>query len=121
MRGMVISILIAVIAAMGSVPVNAGSFEDAVAAHEEGDYLTAYALWLPLAQQGNAAAQFNLGNMFRNGNGVRQDLVEANRWYKKAAEQGHAWAQTNLGAMYANGLGVHAAVGSRADSAKAVV
>jgi len=58
------------------------------------------------AEQGNAAAQFNLGMMYANGQGVTQDYSEAFRWYRKAAEQGNATAQFNLGVMYANGQGV---------------
>ena len=62
---------------------------------------------LQLAERGNAQAQFNLGMMYENGQGVRQDYAEALRWYRKAAEQGYAKAQYNLGLMYANGHGVH--------------
>ncbi|WP_277600823.1 tetratricopeptide repeat protein [Eikenella corrodens] len=55
---------------------------------------------LHLAEQGNADAQYNLGVMYDNGQGVRQDYAEAARWYRKAAEQGYAKAQYNLGSMY---------------------
>ena len=55
---------------------------------------------LQAAEQGNAAAQHNLGVMYENGEGVRQDDAEAVRWYRQAAEQGLAQAQTNLGLMY---------------------
>ena len=58
---------------------------------------------LQAAEQGNAAAQFNLGVMYENGQGVRQDYVQAVQWYRKAAEQGDAQAQYNLGVMYDNG------------------
>ena len=58
------------------------------------------------AEQGDATAQFNLGNMYANGEGVPQDAAEAVRWYRLAAEQGDADAQFNLGVMYANGEGV---------------
>ena len=58
------------------------------------------------AEQGDAAAQFNLGLMYADGDGVPKDAVEAVKWYRKAAEQGNAKAQTNLGLMYANGDGV---------------
>ena len=61
---------------------------------------------LQAAEQGNAKAQYNLGQMYRNGQGVRQDYAQAEQWYRKAAEQGIAQAQYNLGVMYANGLGV---------------
>ncbi len=58
------------------------------------------------AEQGYAKAQYNLGNMYREGEGVKQDYAKAVRWYTKAAEQGYALAQCNLGVMYANGTGV---------------
>ena len=58
------------------------------------------------AEQGDATAQFNLGNMYANGEGVPQDDAEAVRWYRLAAEQGLASAQLNLGVMYATGDGV---------------
>ena len=59
-----------------------------------------------LAEQGNASAQFNLGNMYNDGKGVTQDYKQAEKWYRKAAEQGLAPAQGNLGFMYGMGQGV---------------
>ncbi len=67
---------------------------------------TALREWRPLAEQGNANAQFFLGVMYDKGQGVRQDLREAARWFRKAAEQGVAEAQSNLGFMYGYGEGV---------------
>ena len=61
---------------------------------------------LKLAEKGDALAQFNLGSMYDNGEGVEQDFKEAVKWYRKAAEQGHANAQNTLGWMYGRGLGV---------------
>jgi len=58
------------------------------------------------AEQGDAKAQFALAMKYDEGDGVRQDLVEAMRWYLKAAEQGLAIAQVRLGAIYYNGDGV---------------
>ena len=58
------------------------------------------------AEQGNADAQFALGMMHTNGEGVPQNNAEAVIWFRLAAEQGHAWAQTTLGGMYLNGRGV---------------
>ena len=75
-------------------------------AYNRGDYATALREWRPLAEQGNAAAQYNLGFMYDKGLGVTQDYAEAARWYRKAAEQGHAGAQYNLGLMYGKGQGV---------------
>lgn len=58
-----------------------------------------------LADQGVAGAQYNLGVMYKKGQGVPQDYAEAAKWFRKAAEQGRADAQSNLGMMYENGLG----------------
>lgn len=58
------------------------------------------------AQSGQAAAQFFLGNHYKLGQGVRQDLAQAFNWFKKAADQGIPSAQLNVGQMYANGTGV---------------
>jgi len=54
----------------------------------------------PLAEQGDALAQYNLGVMCANGRGVPQDDAEALKWYRLAANQGNAMAQYNLGIMY---------------------
>ena len=42
------------------------------------------------AEAGDADAQFNLGVMYRKGQGMEQDYKEAFKWWKKAADQGHA-------------------------------
>ena len=81
-------------------------FNAGVAAYKQGDYATALREWHPLAKQGNAKAQSNLGVMYNKGQGVTQDYAEAAKWYRKAAEQGYADAQYNLGFMYDEGLGV---------------
>ncbi len=81
-------------------------FNAGVAAYKLGVYAMALREWRPLAEQGAANAQYNLGLMYRKGRGVRQDDAEAVGWYRKAAEQGYAKAQYNLGVMYDNGEGV---------------
>lgn len=60
------------------------------------------------AEGGDPAAQFSLGQMYKDGEGVPEDNAEAVRWYRQAADQGHADAQFSLGQMYANGEGVPA-------------
>ena len=72
----------------------------------KGDYQAAFDEWLPLAELGDAEAQYNLGVMFDQGASVEQDLARAASWYRKAAEQGFMDAQTNLGMMYYRGEGV---------------
>ena len=81
-------------------------FDKGFAAWSAGDYATALREWKPLAEQGDATAQFNLGAMYANGEGVPQDYKEAVRLYRLAADQGNAVAQSNLGVMYDNGYGV---------------
>lgn len=76
------------------------------AAYGTGDFATALREWRPLAQQGNAEAQYNLGLMYQRGEGVPQDYAEAVSWYRKAAVQGDASAQSNLGIAYGSGKGV---------------
>jgi TPR repeat protein len=63
-------------------------------------------LFRPLAEQGSAIPQYNVGAMYENGKGVPQDFAEALKWYRLAAAQGGAGAEYNLGGMYANGKGV---------------
>ena len=75
-------------------------------AWDRGDFAIALREWTPLAEQGDAVAQYNLGQMYHNGDGVPQDYKTTVKWYTLAAEQGDAYAQSNLGLMYANGDGV---------------
>ena len=75
---------------------SAGPFEDGLATATQGDYETALKLRLPLAGQGNAAAQYNLGLMHDDGTGVPQDYAAAEKWYGLAAGQGCARAEVNL-------------------------
>ncbi len=65
----------------------AGPLEDGLAAHERGDYATALRLLRPLAEQGNASAQHNLGGMYVRGEGVPQDYVLAHMWLNLAASR----------------------------------
>jgi len=81
-------------------------FQAGVDAYDQGDYATALKEMQPLAEQGDADAQFNLGVMYENGQGVPQDDGEAARWFRLAAEQGESAAQTKLGLLYEQGRGV---------------
>ena len=91
---------------MGALPVPAQTFDEAVAAYERGDFATALRGFRSYAEQGDASAQFNLGVMYDNGEGVPENDAEALRWFRLAAEQGEASTQFNLGVMYAIGEGV---------------
>ena len=89
-----------------AVALAAGNFQKGFEAHLRGDYAAAIREWGPLAAQGDSAAQFNIGNMFDFGKGVKEDNVQAVYWYNKAAEQDNANAQYALGWMHENGEGV---------------
>ncbi len=62
-------------------------FDEGDAAYHRGDYATALREWRPLAEQGDASAQFNLGVMYENGQGVPQDYVQAHMWLNLAASR----------------------------------
>jgi hypothetical protein len=81
-------------------------FQAGMDANNRGDYATALREWRPLAEQGDALAQYNLGVLYRKGRGMPQDDVQARQWFEKAAAQGQAKAQFNLGTLYFNGEGV---------------
>jgi len=75
-------------------------------AYDVGDYETSLAECQPLAEEGNAVAQFCVGRLYANGFGVAMDDDLALNWYGQAAAQGYSEAQYNLGIMHANGWGV---------------
>lgn len=59
-----------------------------------------------LAEQGDAKAQYALGTMYRDGQGVVQNYAEALKWWRSAAELGLLDAKLALGNIYAGGSGV---------------
>lgn len=77
-----------------AIPLLAGPLEDANAAIKRRDYATAVRLIRPLAEQGDANAQYNLGVLYDNGLGVPQDRVRAYMWLNLAAMQGRESAAT---------------------------
>jgi hypothetical protein len=72
----------------------ATSFADAAKRHRSGDTAAAMAFWVPLAQQGDANAAFNLGTIHQYGDGVAKNPAEALKWYRIAAERGDREAQS---------------------------
>lgn len=78
-------------------PTYAGPPEDERAAYQKGDYATALQFVRPLAEQGIAGAQYNLGIMHAEGQGVPQEDAEAVNWFRKAADQGDASANSDSG------------------------
>jgi hypothetical protein len=77
-----------------------------LAAFKNKNYQLAFREWKVSAEAGQAEAEFDLGVLYAEGMGVRRDLTEASKWYRKAAEQGNAAAEFALGQMYSRGWGV---------------
>ncbi|MDH3431677.1 MAG: sel1 repeat family protein [Gammaproteobacteria bacterium] len=92
--------------AFSSSALFAADLQKGLAAFDVGDYETALAECLPLADEGNVEAQFCVGRLYANGFGVPMDDEQALKYYGLAAAGGHAEAQFNLGVMHANGWGV---------------
>lgn len=80
-------------------------FEAGHAAHERGDFKTAFEILLPLAQAGDASAQVMLGTAYASGNGMPQDAAEADKWFGKAA-QSRIYKPADIAALYQKGDGV---------------
>ena len=93
--------------ALLSLPVMsfAGSGE-ALKAYQSGEYQKALEMWMLLAYEGDAEAQYRLGLMFLHGTGVVVSTQEAVYWLSRAAEQGEPRAQYLLGAIYLSGKGL---------------
>ncbi|HEY0447191.1 MAG TPA: SPOR domain-containing protein [Allosphingosinicella sp.] len=88
----------AVLAALAPAPA-AATVKAGVEAWQAGDYPRAVTQWRPLANRGDADAQFNMGQAYKLGRGVPADIAIARSWYEKAAQQGHHAAQSNLGLL----------------------
>ncbi len=84
----------------------AENFEIGFEAYERGDFSNALRIFRLAAEQRDYKAQYNLGVMYRDGQGVLQDDKEAVNLFRMSAEQGFSRAQYNLGWIYYNGQGV---------------
>jgi TPR repeat protein len=78
----VVGIVVAAYIATDSRP-----YKDGLVAYYDGDHATALRLWRPMAEQGYPGAQNNLGVMYRDGQGVPEDRVQAYMWFSLAASR----------------------------------
>ncbi len=83
-----------------------GAYGAGLAAYRKGDFGEARRVWEPLADAGNADAQYYLGYMAQKGLGQPWSNARAANWYRRAAQQDHPAAQLALGDLYLKGLGV---------------
>ena len=90
------------------VPVSsyADDLADGLKAYDAKDYKRAYELLLPLADKGNAAAQYRIGVILDAGHGIKPNPAAAVAYYDKAARSGVPAAAFNLGLLYFDGRGV---------------
>ena len=73
---------------LGNGVVVSADFDKGLKAAQSGDFKTALAEWMPLAEQGDANAQHNPGLIYYGGNGVAKNDKTVVKWYTKTAEKG---------------------------------
>lgn len=99
--------LLALTLLLAGIQLAYADFNDGVVAYLMGNYQQAYATMRPLAETTNfSLAQYYLGMMYLNGQGVDQSYKDAGKWFLKAAEQGIPQAQYKLGMLYFKGQGL---------------
>ena len=97
MKNLTATICLTLAVLLGSAGVSeSADFHKGLTAHESAYYATALREWEPLAEQGDADAQNNLGVMYRKGRGVPQNYKTAIKWFRLAAKQGHPRAQEQV-------------------------
>ena len=107
MRKLLTTLCLTIAVLLGSAGMSfSADLQKGATAYKNGDYATALREWTPLAEQGDADAQYNLGTMYGKGQGVPQDDKTALKWSSLAAGQGNADAQYNLGLRYYHGQGI---------------
>jgi TPR repeat protein len=79
---------------------------DALKAYNQGDFVTAMRVFRPLAEKGQPLAEYILGLMYANAQGVPENYPEALTWLQKAGEQGESKAQFAVGVIHFKGLGM---------------
>jgi len=91
-------LVLALFLVSASLTAHAETFGDGLAAYSLQDYQRAYEIWRPMAEAGDARAQYHLAQLFDYGRGVLADDAKAADWYRRAAEAGYPAAGYHLGA-----------------------
>ncbi len=102
-RGLWFGLLLCACASAAATTARA-DFDAGWQAYQRGDFALAVAEWWPLAEDGHALAQYNMGVIYDEGRGVKPSRVQAIEWWTKAADQGLPIAQHNLALMYIDTL-----------------
>jgi len=82
-----------------AAPADAQNVKAGIDAWQRGDYVSAVAIWRPLAEAGDPDASFNMGQAYRLGRGVLVDMSAAQTWLERAAQKDHIDAQATLGLL----------------------
>jgi len=85
-------------------------FQEAAIAYRDGNYTEALALWRKMAQKGDVAAQYNVGALYRAGDGTNASPKAAHQWFVMAAKAGNAAAQYEAAKDFEYGRGVAASM-----------
>ena len=81
-------------------------FDKGLKEYNNGNYESALNIWEPLAKEGISNAQYNVGLMYHNGLGTKQDFEQAFKWFLKSSEQGNLNSIRLISTMYALGNGI---------------
>jgi TPR repeat protein len=98
MNKFIFSILISVVLFYSPMFALADDYQAGMKTTQNGDYKTAFNLWKPLAHQGYAIAQYNIGYLYLEGLGVAKDCREAIRSF--ISEANHCVDSTHLNLVY---------------------
>lgn len=101
-----ITVGLAFLAAMAWCNSSFAGLDEGLAALSKGDYAAAAKELRPLAERGDAEAQYRIGRMYAFGAGYPKDMAQALAWYRKSAAQNNTAAQQELGFLYTTGDGV---------------
>jgi TPR repeat protein len=96
-------LVLAILFGFTSLGVLADDLDEGIAAYQQQDYQAAFTAWNRAAQQGDADAEYNLGQLYRLGQGVQTSYLTAQSHYIKAAEKNHPLAELQLGTMFYSG------------------
>lgn len=99
-----LALIVAAMASTAPASAQQTSVRAGVDAWQAGNHEEAVRQWRPLADRGDADAQYNLAQAYKLGRGVPLNMTLAEQWYERAARQGHEQAGANLGLiLFQNG------------------
>lgn len=102
----ILLLLFAPMSVYGSEPPADTDYDAGVELLEQGHYLEALKCFGRSANNGNPDAQYQIGIMFLEGEGMNVNPEDAAYWFRKAAQNGHAPSQFEIGNCFLTGTGV---------------